>query len=128
MIAYDTDGKSYPCTYFSPLTFPSEKIKETKSIDFFNIKLTTDGECNDCYIKPLCLTCYGANYAINGSPSMRDKSKCIFTKMRALYSSKLLVEKFFKREAYYIEKYPAQSLMLMESSMKINKLYKDILT
>jgi radical SAM protein with 4Fe4S-binding SPASM domain len=128
MIAYDIDGKSYPCTYFSPLTFSREKLKEIEFIDFSNIKLTTDEECNDCYIQPLCLTCYGANYAINGSPNMRDKSKCAFTKMRALYSSKLLVERFFKREIYYIEKYPIQSLMLMDASMKINKLYGDILT
>ena len=127
MVAYDTDGRAYPCTYFSPLTFPNEKFDEIKSIDFFNLELTTDGECCGCYIKPLCLTCYGANFAINGSPSIRDKSKCTFTKMRALYSSKLQVERFFKRESYYIEKYPAQSLMLMEAAMKINELYREIL-
>ncbi len=128
MIAYDTDGRAYPCTYFSPLTFSDEKINKIKTIDFFNLKLSNDGECDSCYIRPLCLTCYGANYAINGSPCIRDKSKCTFTKIRALYSSKLLVERFFKREAYYIDKYPAQSLMLMEAATKINELYKDILT
>lgn len=127
MVAYDTDGRSYPCSYFSPLTFSGEKFNEIKSIDFSNIKLSNDGECSDCYIKPLCLTCYGANYAINGSACMRDKSKCVFMKMRALYSSKLLMERFFKSEAYYIEKYPVQSLMLVEATMKINELYKDIL-
>jgi len=128
MVAYDTDGKPYPCTYFSPLTFPNEKFKEINSIDFSEIQLIHDGECQDCFIRPLCLTCYGANYAMNGSPSKRDKSRCTFTKIRALYSAKLLVERFFKRESYYLEKYPVQSLMLMESAMKINELYSDILT
>ena len=128
MVAYDTDGKSYPCTYFSPITFPKEKFNEINAMNFSKIQLLNDGECQNCYIKPLCLTCYGANYAINGSPSKRDKSRCTFTKIRALYSSKLLVENFFMREDYYIEKYPVQSLMLMEAAYKINELYRGVLT
>jgi len=128
MVAYDTDGRSYPCTYFTPLTFPAENFNEIQSIDFHNINLIDDAECRDCYIKSMCLTCYGANYELNHNPGVRDKSKCKFVKLRALYSSKLLVERFLRRENYYIERYPERSLMLIEATMRINELYKDILT
>lgn len=127
MVAYSVDGNPYPCTYFTPLTFPKEKVEIIKKIDFDNLILEFDGDCNDCYIKPMCLTCYGANLEMNGSPSIRDKSKCFFMKIRALYSARLLVNRFLLRKEYYLEKYPSQSLMLTEAALEIHKRYSFIL-
>lgn len=73
-----------------------EKFEVIQDIDFHNIVLTSDG---DCYIKPMCQTCYGANFEMNGSPSIKDKSKCLWMKLRVLYSSRLLVN----RKEYYIK-------------------------
>lgn len=127
MVAYGVDGKPYPCTYFTPLTFPKKIFERIKEIDFENLIFESDSDCEDCYIKPLCLTCYGANFEMNGSPVMRDKSKCFFMKLRALYSAKLLVNRFLLRKEFYLKNYPSQSLMLTEASLEIYKRYSSIL-
>lgn len=123
MAAYGADGVRYPCTYFTPLTFSKDRLEQVRNIDFHNLVLCSDEDCKDCYIKPLCLTCYGANFEINGSPSIRDKSKCLFMKLRALYSSKLLVSRLLKDVDYYKTKYPTQTLMLTEAALKIHNQY-----
>lgn len=127
MAAYGVDGKRYPCTYFTPLTFPKEKLELVKKIDFNNLVLESDSECKECYIKSLCLTCYGANFEMNGSPSIRDKSKCVIMKLRALYSAKLQISRLLEHIDYYKDNYPSQTLMLSESALKIHSLYSYLL-
>jgi len=121
MIVYDVDMKNYPCTYFTPLTFSEEKINEILRINFFDSTIVEDKECANCYIKCVCPTCYGANYQKYGEISKKDKSKCEFIKLRALYSAKILSNKFLKNKEYYIQNYPKRSLMLINAILKINR-------
>lgn len=127
MAAYGVDGVRYPCTYFSPLTFSKKKLEQISRINFNTLLLSPDCDCKDCYIRPLCLTCYGANFEMNGSPSIRDKSKCLFMKLRALYSAKLLTCRLLRRVDYYKKNYPTQTLMLTEAAMHIHKEYSCLL-
>ena len=98
-----------------------EKINEIRHINFSDSKIVEDKECSNCYIRCVCPTCYGANYQKYGEISKKDKSKCEFIKLRALYSAKILSNKFLKNKEYYIQNYPERSLMLINAILKINR-------
>ena len=74
---FDVDGKRYPCSFISPMTFSQEDISKILATDFNNDEAFVDDECfNTCYIYPMCPTCSGANYMKNGTFKIRDKSRC----------------------------------------------------
>lgn len=86
----DTDGKIYPCNYINPECFEAEDLAYLMGVDYSKIEELEDIECfNNCYIYPICPTCYASNYSINGKINIRDKSLCEINKMRAYYSSLL---------------------------------------
>lgn len=90
----NTDGKRYPCNYINPMCFSEEDLCKLSNIDFTRLESLEDMDCyNNCYIYPLCENCYAANYSLNGSVNIRDKSTCILKKIQAFYSASLLAEK-----------------------------------
>lgn len=86
MAAYETDGKKYPCTFFTPMTFDRTAMDSISEVDFKCHELFVDEECyNNCYLEPVCNSCYGANLLTNGRINKRDRSKCQLMKIRAVY-------------------------------------------
>lgn len=82
MICYDTDGRTYPCQYFIPLTMSSDHLAMLPRYDFSED--TRDPSCMGCVIESICPTCYGNNYLATNDPFVRDKSLCIHYKLIAL--------------------------------------------
>ncbi len=76
MVTYDTDGSSYPCHMFAPITVGANKSDYYKSLDFLDNQQVFDTECTDCSISSICPTCYGFNYKFRGDIAKRDKSRC----------------------------------------------------
>lgn len=119
MAAYDTDGKKYPCTFFTPMTFSQEILSALSSIDFTDKTCFIDKECHqNCYIAPICNSCYGANMLANGVLNKRDRSKCELMKIRALYSAALIANKWKDGcEDNY------ENSMTAKAILRINQLY-----
>lgn len=119
MAAYDTDGAKYPCTFFTPMTFPQETLNMLNSIDFYDKTCFIDEECHqNCYLAPICNSCYGANMLANGVINMRDRSKCELMKIRALYSAALTANKW---ENGCEDNY--ENAMTAKAILRINQLY-----
>lgn len=120
-IFFDTDGKHYPCSFITPMTFTSTELMDICETDFNNDSLFTDENCsNDCYIYPICPICYGANYMNCKTFKIRDKSKCRIQKLIALFVADLHAKRILKDKTQYDEKI---LYGLIESIKKIRSLY-----
>lgn len=112
MAAYDTDGKKYPCTFFTPMTFDKETMRQVTKMDFSCHKAFVDEDCfNNCFLEPVCNSCYGANLLSNGVVNKRDRSKCELMKVRAVFSAALKAHKILNNpEDTYENKLTVQAI------------------
>lgn len=128
MISINTDGKQYPCNYINPMCFEEDDLEILLNIDYNNLGALVDKKCYDeCYLYPLCPTCYGADYSLTKSVNKKDRSTCNLLKIRAYYTAKLMANK--------IEKIDIGSLSIEEKGkvhktikaiIKINDIYSNI--
>jgi sulfatase maturation enzyme AslB (radical SAM superfamily) len=119
MSAYDIDGKQYPCTFFTPMTFSSEQMNSILGTDFSSPHCFEDIECKkNCYLNPVCNSCYGANMLANGVINKRDRSKCRLTKIRAIYSAILTANRIIANPEDTRE-----NMLAIKAVEKINTLY-----
>lgn len=101
-IFYDVDGKKYPCSYITPMTFSLEELAKISDIDFGNESLFIDEECfKNCYLYPVCSSCAGANYFLNHTFSKRTKSKCRLTQLIAVYVAELHARRILEHRELY---------------------------
>lgn len=119
MAAYETDGKKYPCTFFTPMTFDDVTMQQVSKLDFTCHDAFVDDDCySNCYLEPVCNCCYGANLLTNGIVNKRDRSKCELMKVRAVFSAALKAHKILEKpEDTYENKLAVQAIE------QINKLY-----
>lgn len=123
MAAYETDGTKCPCTFFTPMTFDRDTLNSVQNLDFSNKELFVDEDCfNNCYIEPVCNSCYGANLISNGVINKRDRSKCELMKIRAVYSAALRAHKILSEP---IDTYENRHAIL--AIKKINELYNKVI-
>ncbi len=123
MAVFDTDGKQYPCTFFTPMTFSQSELAELKNLDFNNDELFIDNYCRDnCYLYNICSNCYGANYLANKKVSERDKSHCNLMKVRAYYASALLANKILKETSNTNKEATALQIRAIE---KIKRMFEE---
>ena len=92
---FDTDGKLFPCTFITPMTFSEDDIKAIGNYDFGNIDDFVDEDCfNNCYIYQICRTCHAEDYLTTKSFKQYDKSKCRMKIMEAIviaeYNARLI--------------------------------------
>ena len=82
MVAYDPNGRAYPCQFFMPLSCGEEKAEKSTKIHFCDkISITLlDSKCQNCIIKHACPTCYGANFTKFGNIYQKDDNYCKLTK------------------------------------------------
>jgi radical SAM protein with 4Fe4S-binding SPASM domain len=93
MIEIDIDGSISPCHRFAkwitqknpPSWFESNRQKKWKP-----------GKCNKCMILPICPTCAGLNWEVNGSSNFRTTYHCEAFKLEVLASAKLQAIKIEK--------------------------------
>lgn len=123
-VFFDTDGKRYPCSFMTPMTFSNEELEEILKYDFANEELFVDNTCYDeCYIFPICSTCAGGNYMKNKSFNIRCRDRCKINKLVALFVADLHA----KRILLYPEFYPDETILfhMIEAIKKIRELYLD---
>ena len=103
-VFYDTDGKKYPCSYLSPMTFSSEEIEKIQGIDFTDSDYFTDFECVEgCYIYPVCSHCAAANYQTTGEFGKRAKNKCKINKIVLYYVAEMHKNRILKNRKQYTD-------------------------
>lgn len=94
MVAYSTEGKKYPCQFFSPVTSGENAIELGKIELKPEVKVEElDEKCRSCVIRSVCPTCYGSNYYSTGNLHIKDKNYCslmkIILKARSFFFAKL---------------------------------------
>ena len=126
IIAFDCDGKEYPCNYFTPMTFSEDELKNIKLSDFWDDTKLIDEFCfNHCYLYSICPNCYGANYLASGKLSERDKSMCNLVKIRAYYCAALQAQKIIRKDYTCVDNNTIA--LKIRAIKKIKELYeKDI--
>ncbi len=93
-VFFDVDGTQYPCSFVTPMTFSQKEIQDIVDTDFKNDENFLDEDCiNNCYVYPLCPSCSGANYMINKSFKLRNKSKCRVLKLILLFVADMQARK-----------------------------------
>jgi len=99
---YDYDGKRYPCPYMTPMTFTQEQLDLVSKIDFSDVEVFTDRDCfENCYLYPICSSCAGANLKANGALNQYNKSKCILTRLFALFTAETHARRILLHPEYY---------------------------
>jgi sulfatase maturation enzyme AslB (radical SAM superfamily) len=122
MATYETNGKKYPCTFFTPMTFSKEQLLIVDKIDWTDTENFIDEDCfNKCYLEPVCNSCYGANLLQNGKINIRDKSKCELVKIRAVFSAALAAHKLIQNP---VDNY--ENSLTAKAIQKINVLYHNL--
>lgn len=98
VFSYDCDGLCYPCNFATPMSFNKKDIKQLMRIDYNKIDLLVDDECyKNCYLFPVCPTCYAGDFQSTGMLKRKNRAMCRLVKIRAIYAAKLRAEKL-KRE------------------------------
>ena len=121
MAAYETDGKKYPCTFFTPMTFKQETLEKVLNLDFSEPSNFVDDFCfKNCYLEPVCNSCYGANLLINGVINKRDRSKCKLMQIRAVYSAALKAQKLLNNPEDTYE-----NRLTLKAIRNINNLFNE---
>ena len=120
---FDVDGKRYPCSFITPMTFPQHEIDDILRADFSNDDNFIDDDCfNNCYIYPVCPTCSGANYMVNKTFKRRNKSKCRIQKLIALFTADMQAKRIRKNPKRYDD---TTRYHTIEAIKKIRELYLD---
>ena len=105
MAVFDIDGREYPCTFFTPMTFNEDRLLEIKDIDFKDDEKFVDEDCyKNCYFYNICSNCYGANFLATGKVNKRDKSHCNLLKVRAYYAAALMANRILQNKDKIIDK------------------------
>ncbi len=95
MRVYDVDGMCYPCQHFMPVSSGkhSPLLRDEMKIDEKIPLSLINEECQQCKVRRLCPTCYGANYVATGNYYRKDMSLCRYLKAQFLACSYLWAKK-----------------------------------
>ncbi len=119
MAAFETDGKKYPCTFFTPMTFTKEQLDNVLHLDWSDPKNFIDYDCyHNCYLEPVCSSCYGANLLSNGVLNKRDRSRCKLIELRAIYSAAIAAQRILQNPQDTYE-----NALTIKAIQRIHELY-----
>jgi len=118
---FDVDGRRFPCSFVTPMTFTETELAEIMKTDFTNQELFVDDDCfNNCYIYPICPTCAGANYLCNSTFKKRNKSHCKIQKLISVFIADLTARRIIKNPEIFDDN---QRYHTIEAIKKIRELY-----
>lgn len=119
-IFYDVDGIKRPCAFCTPMTFDNKTLNIISKTDFNNVNNFIDDNCfQNCYIQPICSSCYGNNYLNQGSFKKKNKSKCRIQKLIVLFAADLLIKRILRNPDKYTD---LQKVKILTASKKIKEL------
>ncbi|WP_280745841.1 MULTISPECIES: radical SAM protein [unclassified Parabacteroides] len=98
MIAYDIEGKTYPCHMFSPIVLGKDARDDISQINFYNPDELIEESCLKCKMVRVCPSCIGYNYYQRGSVKKRDKSMCKLMLVEAQVISAFQIEYYMRKK------------------------------
>lgn len=99
---FDTDGRRYPCTFITPMTFSQDILKQLENVNFKDPEEFIDSSCfANCYLYPICKRCPAENLLQNKSFQIWGKERCGFTEVLALVISEIEARKIIKNPSIY---------------------------
>lgn len=121
-IFFDIDGRRYPCSYMTPMTFTANTLKSLSEVNFDDEEKFVDEECyNKCYIYPICTNCAAANFQRTGRFDKRDKGRCKINKMIALFTADTHAKRITNNPELYSDE--TKLYYTIEAIKKIRELY-----
>lgn len=82
IVAYDIDGRAYPCHLFFESICGKEKSEKAININFADPNEFISKKCADCSFLAICPTCYASNYIERGNIGNRDMLLCTMEQIR----------------------------------------------
>jgi len=120
---YDVDGKKYPCSYMTPMTFSYADLEKLTKVNFHDKTSFVEEDCfNSCYIYPICSTCAAANYQSTKTFFKRDKSRCRIQKLIVLFIADLQAKKIMYKKTNMNEE---RIYFTIKAIKKIREKYLD---
>lgn len=98
MVAYDIEGKKYPCHMFSPIVLGRDAREELSHINFYNPEELIDESCRSCKMLRVCPSCLGFNFFKRNDIRKRDKSMCKLLLAEAQVISAFQIEYYMKKK------------------------------
>ncbi len=95
VVAYDTDGNSFPCHLFLPNVIGKKNIPQFSELA--NDQFLVDDYCKGCIIENICPTCYAFNFIERKNCNMRDHNFCAFYKSIIKYSALHKMNRYSKQ-------------------------------
>lgn len=120
MIAYDVEGKAYPCHMFSPLVVGRDVREDLAKIDFYNPDELIEDSCLSCKMLRICPSCLGFNYFQRGDVKKRDKSMCKLLLAEAQVISAFQIEYYMKRKNILSEEEKVKLKAALETYKRLN--------
>lgn len=115
LVAYDVEGRLFPCHHFMPnVNGKNDILDYLNTIDFKDSSKFIDEECMKCEILKLCRTCIARNFNERGDFSRRDKRTCQIMLAEAKVVSQFQIKKFTQNK----ENLSSHDLLKLKSAIK----------
>ena len=98
-----------------------EQIAEIKKMDLSDENLFINDDCfNNCYLFPVCVDCYAANFVSTGSFAEKSQMKCELAKIKAVANAYFQGKRFLSKNMSEITETEKQTI---KAVLKINSLF-----
>ncbi len=122
LVAYDVEGRLFPCHHFLPNVNGRKDILDyLNTVDFSDSSKFVDEECMKCDILKLCRTCCARNFNERGDVSRRDKRTCQIMLAEAKVVSSYQIRKYMRNK----DNLTPQELLKLKAAIKCHQLCCD---
>jgi radical SAM protein with 4Fe4S-binding SPASM domain len=119
IVAYDVDGRLYPCHPFLPNVHgKADILDDLKHIDFLDTSRFIDDQCMTCDILKLCRTCCARNYNERGDIRFRDRRACQMILAEAKVVSSYQIKKMMR----YKDRLTPEELLALKAAIRCYRL------
>lgn len=122
LVAYDVEGRLFPCHHFLPnVNGKTDILDYLNTVDFSDSSKFVDEECMKCEILKLCRTCCARNFNERGDVSRRDKRTCQIMLAEAKVVSSFQIRKYMQNK----DNLTPQELLKLKAAIKCHQLCCD---
>lgn len=122
LVAYDVEGRLFPCHHFLPnVNGKIDILDYLNTVDFSDSSKFVDEECMKCEILKLCRTCCARNFNERGDVSRRDKRTCQIMLAEAKVVSSFQIRKYMQNK----DNLTPQELLKLKAAIKCHQLCCD---
>lgn len=122
LVAYDVEGRLFPCHHFLPnVNGKTDLLDYLNTVDFSDTSIFADDECMKCDILKICRTCCARNFNERGDFSRRDKRRCQMMLAEGKVVSSYQISKYMKNK----DNLTPKELLNLKAALKCRQLCLD---